>query len=207
MCDTASTRSEEQRGLHQGRAYTEVTERRKRPSPLHIQLTVKRYMRGGAKGGKGYMRPQTPYPDCFDDFSDKVMKLDQPSFEASVRKMHSLISDLHNKMDIGFPERQIIEPQQPPTVDDVLDPAVMEEKYGPVPEGRDEYIRFCSDMRTKDCLRNAELEKRRKNYHRHYKANASESREEVMEKLRDRFLSVKSECVQRDLGILVTIIE
>lgn len=187
--------------------YTEVTERRKKATPIHIQLVVRKIMRSGAKGGKGYLRPQTPYPDCFDEFAEKVVKLDQPSFDASIRKMHSLVSDLHNKMEIGFPEKQLIDPQQPPTVDDVLDVKVMEERYGEVPEDRDEYIRFCTDVRTRDCLRNAELEKRRKNYHRHYKATRDETREDVIAKVRDRFLTVKGECSSRELSVSVNIIE
>lgn len=190
------------------KAYTEVTDKKRKAAPLHITLTVKRYARhSGAKGGKGYVRPGTPIPDGFAEVEAKLMEIDQASFDASVRKMHSLISDLHNKIEIGFPDTQIMEPRQPPTVEDVLSVQKMEERYGELPEGRDSYLRMIRDEYTNDRLRMAELEKRRKNYHRHYKAGAHDTRETVVAKLRDRYLSVKAECMQHSLTTAVEIIQ
>lgn len=190
------------------KGYTEVTDKKRKAMPLHITLTVRRYARmSGAKGGKGYVRPGTPVPDGFADVEAKLMELDQSSFDASVRKMHSLISDLHNKLEIGFPDSQIMEPKQPPSVEDVLSVQRMEERYGEVPDDRDAYLRMIRDEYTNDRLRMAELEKRRKNYHRHYKAGAQDSRETVMSKLRDRYLSVKAECAQHSLTTTVEIIQ
>lgn len=190
------------------KGYTEVTDKKRKAVPLHITLTVKRHARmSGAKGGKGYVRPGTPIPDGFAEVEAKLIELDQSSFDASVRKMHSLISDLHNKIEIGFPDSQIIEPRQPPTVEDVLSVQRMEERYGEIPDDRDAYLRMIRDEYTNDRLRMAELEKRRKNYHRHYKAGAQDSRETVMSKLRDRYLSVKAECMQHSLTTVVELIQ
>ena len=88
--------------MQEHRPYIEVTSKGK-AQPLHVIVSLRNFYRtGGAKGGKGYIRPSTSAPDGFDNFAERVSQLDQFRFEATVRKAYSLVSDIHNKLDLSF---------------------------------------------------------------------------------------------------------
>lgn len=191
----------------ESRPYIEVTSKGK-AQPLHVIVSLRNFYRtGGAKGGKGYVRPSTPVPDGFDTFAERVSQLDQFRFEATVRKAYSLISDIHNKLDLSFPESHIMDPKPLPGVEDVLSVRRMEERYGEMPTDLDDYLRRVNEEFSRERLRNAELERRKKNYHRHYKNNIHGTRDDVISRLREKFVEVKAECLAKDISVSIAIVE